>query len=94
MAVVVRLPTVLRQFAGGAEQVEVDVPGEATVGTVFATLEADHPALRRRLTDEQGVLRKHVNVFLGNDNVRDLDGLRTTLADGDELLVLPSVAGG
>jgi sulfur-carrier protein len=96
MAVVVRLPTVLRPFAGGAERVEVDVQAEAepTVGAVLATLEGDYPALRRRLTDEQGALRRHVNVFLGNDNVRDLDTLATRLKDGDELLVLPSVAGG
>lgn len=95
MAVVVKLPTVLRPFAGGVEKVEV-ASGEAetTVGAVFAALEREHPALRRRLTDEQGALRRHVNVFLGNDNVRDLDGLGTTLTDGDELLVLPSVAGG
>ena len=94
MAIVVRLPTVLRPFAGGADRVELAVPGEPTVGAVFAALEADHPALRRRLTDEQGVLRKHVNVFLGNDNIRDLDALGTTVSDGDELLILPSVAGG
>jgi molybdopterin synthase sulfur carrier subunit len=94
MAILVKLPTVLRPFAGGAERIEVVVPGEPTVGAVFAELEADHPALRRRLTDEQGMLRRHVNVFLGNDNIRDLDALGTTLSDGDELLILPSVAGG
>lgn len=94
MAVLVRLPTVLRPFAGGAGRVEVVVPGEPTVGAVFAALELDHPALRRRLTDEQGMLRRHVNVFLGNDNIRDLDALGTPLKDGDELLILPSVAGG
>jgi molybdopterin synthase sulfur carrier subunit len=94
MAVAVKLPTVLRPFAGGAERVEVDVPGGATVGSVFAALEAEHPALRRRLTDDQGALRRHVNVFLGNDNIRDLNALDTTLSDGDELLILPSVAGG
>jgi molybdopterin converting factor small subunit len=89
----VKLPTVLRPFAGDLERVEVEV-GEPTVGAVFAALEGEHPALRRRLTDEQGELRRHVNVFLGNDNIRDLNGLATPLADGDELLVLPSVAGG
>ncbi|HET6295469.1 MAG TPA: ubiquitin-like small modifier protein 1 [Kribbella sp.] len=94
MAVVVKLPTVLRPFAGGAEQVDVAAAGEPTVGAVFAELERQHPALRRRLTDEQGVLRRHVNVFLGDDNVRDLDGLETRLSDGAELLILPSVAGG
>ena len=63
------------------------------------TYQASHlPAaprwIRRRLTDEQGAVRRHVNIYLGNDNIRDLDGLGTTLRDGDELLVLPSVAGG
>jgi sulfur-carrier protein len=91
MPVVVRLPTVLRPFAGGAERVAVEVAEQATVGAVFAALE---PALRRRITDEQGGLRRHVNVFLGDDNVRDLSELQTPISDGDELLVLPSVAGG
>ncbi|NEA34828.1 ubiquitin-like small modifier protein 1 [Streptomyces sp. SID13031] len=94
MAVAVKLPAVLRPFAGGAEQVQVEVSGDATVGSVFAALEAEHPALRRRLTDDQGALRRHVNVFLGSDNVRDLNALDTPLSDGDELLILPSVAGG
>jgi sulfur-carrier protein len=86
--VAVRLPTVLRPFAGGAEQVEVEA---TTVAEAFAALD---PPLRRRLTDEQGAVRRHVNIYLGNDNIRDLAGLSTPLADGDELLVLPSVAGG
>ena len=97
MAVVVKLPTVLRPFAGGVEKVEVaadGAAGETTVEAVFAALEQQHPALRRRLTDDQGALRRHVNVFLRDENVRDLDGLGTTLTDGDELLILPSVAGG
>ena len=88
MAIGVRLPTVLRPFAGGAERVEVD---GATVGEVVAALD---PVLRRRLTDEQGAVRRHVNIYLGNDNIRDLDGLGTPLTDGDELMILPSVAGG
>lgn len=86
--VAVRLPTVLRPFAGGAERVEA---AGSTVAEVFAALD---PALRRRLTDEQGAVRRHVNVYLGNDNIRDLAGLETPVADGDELMVLPSVAGG
>jgi molybdopterin synthase sulfur carrier subunit len=88
MAVAVKLPTVLRPFAGGAERVEVD---GATVGEVVAALD---PVLRRRLTDEQGAVRRHVNIYLGNDNIRDLDGLGTPLKDGDELMILPSIAGG
>jgi molybdopterin synthase sulfur carrier subunit len=90
----VKLPTVLRPFAGGVERVEIDVLGDPTVASVFAALEVEHPALRRRLTDEQGAVRRHVNVYLGNDNIRDLAGLETALPDGAELLILPSVAGG
>ncbi|GAA1558079.1 MoaD/ThiS family protein [Kribbella hippodromi] len=94
--VVVRLPTVLRPFAGDVDRVEVEVVGDggATVAGVFAALELQHPALRRRLTDEQGAVRRHVNIYLGNDNIRDLSGLQTPLSAGDELLILPSVAGG
>lgn len=84
----VRLPTVLRPFADGAECVEVD---GSTVAEAFAALD---PVLRRRLTDEQGAVRRHVNIYLRDDNIRDLDGLGTKLSDGDELLILPSVAGG
>jgi molybdopterin synthase sulfur carrier subunit len=90
--VVVRLPTVLRSFAGGAEQVEVADAG--TVGAVFAALEQQYPALHHRITDDQGGLRRHVNVYLGDDNVRDLDDLATPVSHGDELLVLPAVSGG
>jgi molybdopterin converting factor small subunit len=86
--IAVRLPTVLRPFAGGAERVEV---AAGTVAEAFAALD---PPLRRRLTDEQGAVRRHVNIYLRDDNIRDLDGLDTELADGDELLILPSVAGG
>ncbi|MGC4943298.1 ubiquitin-like small modifier protein 1 [Kribbella sp. DT2] len=91
MTVRVKLPTVLQPFAGGNEKVAIEA---ATVGEAFAKIEQEHPALRRRLTDEQGALRRHVNVYLGNDNIRDLAGLDTELPDGAELLVLPSVAGG
>jgi molybdopterin converting factor small subunit len=86
--IAVRLPTVLRPFAGGAERVEVEA---TTVAEAFAALD---PQLRRRLTDDQGAVRRHVNIYLGNDNIRDLDGLDTPVDDGDELLILPSVAGG
>jgi molybdopterin synthase sulfur carrier subunit len=92
MPVVVRLPAVLRPLAGDAEYVEV--AGAASVGAVLAGLGKDYPALRRRLTDDQGALRRHVNVYLGEDNVRDLSDLQTPVRDGDVLLVLPSIAGG
>ncbi|MFK4089068.1 MoaD/ThiS family protein [Kribbella sp. NPDC020789] len=86
--VTLRLPPVLRPFAGGADCVEV----EAT--TVGAALAATPPPLRRRLTDDQGAVRRHVNIYLDSDNIRDLAGPDTPLPDGAELLILPSVAGG
>ncbi|GAB3951831.1 MoaD/ThiS family protein [Kribbella albertanoniae] len=86
--ITLKLPPVLRPFAGGAEQVEVEA------STVAAALAATQPALRRRLTDEQGAVRRHVNIYLGSDNIRDLNGPDTPLTDGAELLILPSVAGG
>ncbi|MEU4195834.1 MoaD/ThiS family protein [Kribbella sp. NPDC026611] len=86
--VAVRLPTVLRPFAGGADRVEA---AGTTVAEVFAALD---PPLRRRLTDEQGAVRRHVNVYLGDNNIRDLSGLDTPVSEGDELMILPSVAGG
>ncbi|GAA0613557.1 molybdopterin synthase sulfur carrier subunit [Kribbella sandramycini] len=87
--IVVRLPTVLRPFAGGAEQVEV-----APVATAREVVAALEPPLRRRLTDEQGAIRRHVNIYLGDDNLRDLAGLDTPVPPDATLLILPSVAGG
>jgi molybdopterin synthase sulfur carrier subunit len=85
------LPPVLRPFAAGADRVTVDPGPDPTVRSVLTALDAP---LRRRLIDEQGAVRRHVNLFLGQDNVRDLAGPDTPLTDGDHLLILPSVAGG
>jgi molybdopterin synthase sulfur carrier subunit len=92
--VLVRLPAVLADDAGGQRSVRVTVPAAATVADVLDTLAADHPRLDRRLRDETGALRRHVNLFLGEDDVRAGQGLATAVADGITLLVLPSVAGG
>lgn len=92
MAVEVQLPGALREHAGGERSVTVE--GAATVGDVFDRLGSSHPALARRIRDEQGALRRHVNVYVGDTDVRDGDGLATAVHDGDVLLVLPSIAGG
>jgi molybdopterin synthase sulfur carrier subunit len=92
VAVTVRIPASLRGLVGGAGALRVD--GVTTVAAVLDHLAAEHPALERRLRDEQGALRPHVNVFVGSDNIRDLDGPATTVADGAELTVLPAVSGG
>jgi molybdopterin converting factor small subunit len=92
MAVEVQLPGALREHAGGARSVAVE--GAATVGDVFDQIGSSHPALARRIRDEQGALRRHVNVYVGDVDVRDADGLATAVRDGDVVLVLPSIAGG
>lgn len=93
-AVVVVLPGALRQFTGGESKVTVSVPTDATVGTVLARLSDELPALHRRIQDEAGTLRRHVNVYVGQTNVRDAELLDTPVPVGTDVTVLPSVAGG
>ena len=91
MSVTVRVPTTLRPISGGAAQVVVD--GE-TVGEVLANLEAAHPGFRDRLFDEAGGLRRFVNVFVADDDVRFMDGLDTKVPSGETVSIIPAVAGG
>jgi sulfur-carrier protein len=91
MPVTVKLPTQLRDAAGGAASAEVD---GATVGQVLDALYARHGELRTRMADDDGSLRRFVNVYLAGEDIRFLDGLETPVADGAELTVLPAVAGG
>jgi len=88
-----KLPAVLADAAGGSRVLDLDAP-PATVGALFDELATTYPALERRVRDERGELRRFVNVYVGDDDVRFLDGLATPLADGAEVWVLPSVAGG
>jgi molybdopterin converting factor small subunit len=90
MAIEVRIPTILRTYTGGAKAVEGS--GE-TLDALFADLEARHPGIRERLV-EGGELRRFVNVYLNDEDVRFLDGLNTALADKDSVTILPAVAGG
>ena len=91
MAVTVRIPTTLRPMAGGNKQVAV-APG--TLGDVITALDAEHPGFSERLLDDDGTLRKFVNVFVDDDDVRYLDGLDTEVADGITVSIIPAVAGG
>ena len=91
MAVTVRIPTTMRPLTGGDKQVVVE-PG--TLSEIVAALEAAHPGLGERLVDEDGALRKFVNVFVDDDDVRYLDGLDTKVADGLTVSIIPAVAGG
>ena len=91
MPVTVKLPTQLRASAGGASTVPVE--GE-TVGAVLEALYGEHPDLRDSLSDGDGGLRRFVNVYVGGEDIRFLDGLETEVNDGDEVTILPAVAGG
>ncbi len=91
MSVSVRIPTTLRTLTGGESEVTVD---GSTVGEVIESLEAAHPGFRDRLLDENGALRRFVNVFVADDDVRFMDGLQTPVADGQEVSIIPAVAGG
>ena len=94
LTVAVRLATALRTHAGGQARVELDVAPPATLRTVLDALAAAHPSVGRRVRDESGALRRHVNVFVGSDNAKDLDGLDTPVRDGAEVSVLAAVSGG
>jgi molybdopterin converting factor small subunit len=90
----VRVPSALRELAGGAASVTVAVDGGATVGGVLDALARIHPALERRVRDESGQLRAHVNVFVGAENARDHGGQDAPVPAGGELSILPAVSGG
>ncbi len=95
MSVTVRIPTALRQFTDGQAEVPVPIDQEkATVGEVLNALARTCPGVVDRVLDETGVVRRHVNVFVGTANVRDGSGLGTVLADGAEVTILPAVSGG
>jgi adenylyltransferase/sulfurtransferase len=88
---VIRIPTPLRAYVNG--QSEVTVQGK-TVAGAMDNLMSQFPTMRPHLTNGDGQLRPFVNLFLGENNVRDLDGLETPLGESDKLLLIPSVAGG
>jgi sulfur-carrier protein len=92
--VVVRIPTPLRSYVAGAAEVDVPLADGATIGDLLDQLGQDWPALERRIRDEQRVVRQHVNVFIGADNVRDLAEQATTLTDGAEVSVIGAISGG
>jgi sulfur-carrier protein len=91
MSVLVKIPTQLRAAAGGEAETQVD---GATVQEVLDGLFARHDELRTRLYDDEGGLRRFVNVYVAGEDIRFLDGLATPVKDGSELTILPAVAGG
>ncbi len=90
MAIEVRIPTILRTYTGGEKAVSGD---GAKLSALIDDLEANHPGLKERLI-EDGDLRRFVNVYVNDEDVRFIGGLDAELADGDQVVVLPAVAGG
>ncbi len=91
MSLTIRIPTQLRTFTGGSGEVQVEA---ASVGDALKALDAAHPGLADRLFDDSGQLRRFVNVFLADEDVRVLEGLATPVAEGQTLSIVPAVAGG
>lgn len=91
MSVCVRIPTTLRTLTAGASEVSVE---GSTVAEVLDALEQAHPGFRDRLLDEEGNLRRFVNVFVADDDVRFMDGMATPVPDGETVSIIPAVAGG
>jgi sulfur-carrier protein len=91
MAVKVRLHGAFREFAGGAGGASVEA---RSVGEALSLVIDEYPALRERLRDEHGRLRRHVSVFANNEEMRHLDGERTALEPGDVVHIIPAVSGG
>ena len=91
MSVSVRIPTILRTYTGGDS--EVTAQG-ADLAAVLTDLEANHPGIRARILDDSGEIRRFVNVYVGNEDVRFLEGLATATPDGTQLSIIPAVAGG
>lgn len=91
MSVSVRIPTILRTYTGGESEVTVE---GTTLAEVLDGLESSYPGIRARILDDSGDIRRFVNVYVGNDDVRFLDGLGTATPDGTQLSIIPAVAGG
>ena len=91
MPITVKIPAQLRSLTGNEAETEVD---GSSVGEALDALYAKYDGLRERIADADGGVRRFVNVYLGGEDVRFLDGLDTPVADGDEVTILPAVAGG
>jgi molybdopterin converting factor small subunit len=92
-AVSVRVPTILRSFTGGAAEVSVAAAG-ATLAAVIDALDSSYPGFAGRLLDESGRLRRFVNVYVGEEDVRFAQGLDTLVPGGTQVSIIPAVAGG
>jgi molybdopterin synthase sulfur carrier subunit len=87
----IRIPTPLRKYTQGKEEVQV---AGATVHAVIEALESSHPGIRERILDDAGKVRRFVNVFVGEEDIRFLENLQTPVAERDEISIIPAIAGG
>lgn len=91
MSATVRIPTILRNYTGGASEVPAD---GSTLAEVLESLESNHSGIKSRVLDDAGALRRFVNVYVGDDDVRFVGGLDAEVADGAKISIIPAVAGG
>ena len=91
MSVSVRIPTILRTYTNGESEVKAD---GGTVAEVLDSLDASYPGIKARILDDEGAIRRFVNVYVGNDDVRFLEALQTSTPEGAQVSVIPAVAGG
>ena len=91
MAITVRIPTPLRRVTDGQDKVDTE---GATLGQIIDSMESQYPGIKERLCDEDGNLRNFVNVYVNGEDVRFLDGVDSATGDGDEISIVPAVAGG
>lgn len=91
MPVTVLIPTPLQKLTNGSPEVQV---GGQNIGEVVSALEAQFPGIKDRLCDDQGRLRRFVNVYLNNEDIRFLENEETPVKEGDELSIIPAIAGG
>jgi molybdopterin synthase sulfur carrier subunit len=91
MAVRVRVPTPLRRFTAGVDEVPAD---GVSIKAVIEDLERRHPGMRERLLDEKGDIRRFVNIYLNGDDIRFLDAINSKVKDGDDISIVPAIAGG
>ncbi len=87
----VKIPTPMRPLTGGADRVEAE---GSTIRDLIDDLETRHPGMKPRLLDDAGKLRRFINLYANQDDIRFLDNLETALGDGDEISVIPAIAGG
>jgi molybdopterin synthase sulfur carrier subunit len=93
VAVIFQIPGALRVYTDGQSRVEID-PAHSTLRDVLQVLWSRYPGLRDRLANEQGEVREHINIFVGKEDVRYLEGLATPIPDGAEISIVPAISGG